>query len=597
VDAETRSSLALIAEGVTELVGFDVAAISVQVDGELEVVAVSGSDDARHALLGSRTQIPLTLDLIRLADTSGGLSFVPHERAADYLSRHGWTPDYQPLDADGAWHPEDMLFAPFLDAAGAVQGLLAVDLPSDGMRPGPAIRRQLEKYAVQAGRSIFTALERARLAEHVRLASQARQAVREAARQLSLEHLLAACQEQLVEGFGAAGMWIHTHDGESDDVPRGAVFARGGTIEQAVPAEIVAIAEVGARKAWEARRVDIVTSTRVEGSECTPAEIELIREVNRRLGVESTLFVPLGVGRSCVGSMALGRGPDDPEWTENDVAVALDVGSDLGHAIAHAQAFEREQALVRELQELDTYKSELIATLSHELKTPLTSILGNLELLERTEAVDSDGLRSLSAIERGTHRLVRLVEDLMLLAQIGDPGNALERRPVDLVGLVADVLVMTSVVVRQRGLEVVFDHDAAPVLASGDAGELDRLVTNLVSNATKYTAVGGRIEITLTRDGDQVVLRCSDDGIGISPQDQRGLFREFFRSTNPRALVVPGTGLGLTIVDRIVARHGGRISVSSALGEGTTFEVVLPAARLAGPVATAPAEQLAARRA
>jgi len=584
VDASTRSALELIAEGVTELVGFDVAAISVMIDDELEVVAVSGNDGARVSLEGSRTQIPLTMQLLEMSEDWGVLRFIPHERAADYLSRHGWTPDYEPLGIDDAWHPEDMLFAPFFDDVGAIQGLLAVDLPSDGMRPGPTKRRQLEKYAVQTGRAILTALERARLAEHVRLASRARQAVREASRELSLDRLLEECQQDLVDGFRASGMWIHIlQDAEGEPSPgteggHGVMWSRAHPVLDSLPPVAIAMAELGARRAWAARRVDIVSPTQGEEGVWAPDELASIRALLASSGVHTVLFVPLGEGRTCLGSMVLTRGVDDPDWTDNDVLVAFDVGHDLGHAIAHARAFEREQALVRELQALDTYKSELIATLSHELKTPLASILGNLELLEGTEAVSSDGLRSLSAIERGTQRLVRVVEDLMLLAKIGDPGNPLMARPVDVVAIVDDVLAMTAATVRQRSLDVSFDRRASPVLAAGDAAELDRVVTNIVSNATKYTEVGGRIEICVDRVGDAVVLTCTDNGIGISEEDQRRLFREFFRSTNPHALVVPGTGLGLAIVERIVERHGGRISVRSRLGEGTTFQVSLPAA-------------------
>jgi signal transduction histidine kinase len=123
-----------------------------------------------------------------------------------------------------------------------------------------------------------------------------------------------------------------------------------------------------------------------------------------------------------------------------------------------------------------------------------------------------------------------------------------------------------------------------PVVALGDAAELDRVVVNLVNNAVKYTHTGGTITITLRpadeEDGDGMVeLVVADDGIGIAEADHDRLFTEFFRSTNPAALARPGTGLGLTIVDRIVRRHGGRIEVDSELGIGTTFRVLLPAAR------------------
>jgi signal transduction histidine kinase len=111
----------------------------------------------------------------------------------------------------------------------------------------------------------------------------------------------------------------------------------------------------------------------------------------------------------------------------------------------------------------------------------------------------------------------------------------------------------------------------------GDPAEVDILVTNLVSNAIKYSDAGSTVTVALSRDDQWVVLSCEDQGIGISPADRRQLFREFFRSESPEVKAQPGTGLGLTIVDRIVTRHLGRIDVDSVLGEGSTFRVFLPA--------------------
>jgi signal transduction histidine kinase len=112
----------------------------------------------------------------------------------------------------------------------------------------------------------------------------------------------------------------------------------------------------------------------------------------------------------------------------------------------------------------------------------------------------------------------------------------------------------------------------------GAATELDQVVANLVGNAVKYTPDGGSVTVSLSRSGDEVVLQVADTGIGISAEDQEQLFTEFFRSNNPQAVAQPGTGLGLTIVARIVARHGGRLHLTSELGAGSTFRVVLPAA-------------------
>jgi signal transduction histidine kinase len=124
---------------------------------------------------------------------------------------------------------------------------------------------------------------------------------------------------------------------------------------------------------------------------------------------------------------------------------------------------------------------------------------------------------------------------------------------------------------------VATDLPTEAVTAWGDAVEIDRLVTNLVSNAVKYTPEGRRVDIRLRRTGERVVLEVADEGFGISPADQAQLFEEFFRSSNPAAAQQPGSGLGLAIVKRIVERHGGDIEVTSELGTGSTFRVTLPA--------------------
>jgi signal transduction histidine kinase len=185
---------------------------------------------------------------------------------------------------------------------------------------------------------------------------------------------------------------------------------------------------------------------------------------------------------------------------------------------------------------------------------------------------------SLNAMERGAHRLGRVIEDLLLLSKVGDPNYPVIPVAVDVRRTIEEVLDLSSVAAERKSITLHLDAPAEPVVAMGDAEELDRVCANLVSNAVKYTPEGGSVTVSLHRQDDQVVLSCSDEGIGISEADQEQLFREFFRSTNPVALAEHGTGLGLTIVKRIVERHGGRVEVHSELGRGSTFTVLLQAA-------------------
>jgi signal transduction histidine kinase len=295
--------------------------------------------------------------------------------------------------------------------------------------------------------------------------------------------------------------------------------------------------------------------------------------------MSSLVFVPLGAGPEHMGSLVLTRRDGAQEWSEIERAALLDIGHDLGRATLNARTFEREHALVTELQALDTYKSQLIATVSHELKSPLTTVAGHLEMLESdTLGIGDQAKPSLAAIGRASQRMSRVIEDLLLLRKIGEAERPLGHDPVDLVELVHDAVAMTALLAGSKHLRLTVDVPDSPVLATGEREELDKVLLNLVSNAVKYTPEGRSISINLAAYAEAVALVVADEGIGISEEDQACLFTEFFRSSNPEAVAQPGTGLGLTIVKRIVERHGGSIHVDSCEGAGSTFVVTLPAA-------------------
>jgi signal transduction histidine kinase len=566
--------LQLIAEGVTELVGFGVAVVSVVRNDQLEVVAVAGDEKVRSEIHGTRTPIRTLQAELDKADSWGLMQFVPHERLNDEVLATGWVPDIEPLEGPDAWHPLDLLIAPLYGSDGELLGTMAIDLPIDGRRPGPEQRRMLEKYAAQAGRAVVTALERERLAEQMRLATAARTIVRGASAQLSLDNLLAAVQPSLVQGFGATGMWIETFDESGGD---GILYAGDGS-RLTMPPALMQLAERAAHRCWSTQKAEVVAADLPTLTELDGAERELVLDFLDSIGVSSALFAPLGAGTECLGNMVLTRDAGLPDWTEVEMSAALDLGHDLGRAILNARTFEREHELVQELRALDIYKSQLIATVSHELKNPLTSIVGHLEMLEQVPDLDPLALSSVAAMDRAAGRLSRVINDLLLLSRVDDPTTPVVAVPVDLRAVLEDVLDVNAVSARNKELSIRVAAPEGEVLALGDHDELDRVCANLVSNAVKYTPAGRSVTVTIDQMGDRVMLAVADEGIGISAEDQEQLFSEFFRSANPEAYAQPGTGLGLAIVQRIVHRHHGRITVDSELGKGSTFTVELPAA-------------------
>jgi signal transduction histidine kinase len=575
-DSASRDTLQLIAEGVTEVAGFGIAAISVvRQDGALESVAVAGSEEARAELLGTRSTEARLLEELAKADDWGLLRFVPHERTDPGAGdTWGWVPDYEPIDAPDAWHPLDLLIAPLYADDGSLRGTLAMDLPVGGRRPDEAQRAVLNSYAEQAGRAVVVALEREALAEQVRMAEAARRIVRRASSQLSLGHIFSDSQDALIDGFRAAGMWIQTFGREGADT--GHIYSSDG-VDVELDDSMVKIAETAALLAWKQQQA-VVIAPDLPFDPLTADEARQVISFLRTIGVQSLLFIPLGAGPECLGNLVLTRLSGAPAWTEAEATTALDIGHDLGRAILNARIFQREHQLVQELQELDTYKGQLIATVAHELKNPLSSVLGHLEILEAAPDVTERTSSSLAAMDRGAQRMVKVIDDLLLLSKVGDPENPIIARPVDLSQVVDDVVDLVALSAQQKRIELRVELPEAPVMALGDADELDRLCGNIVSNAVKYTPEGGKVTVSLALVGDQVVFTCRDEGIGMSPDDVAHLGTEFFRTSNPLALSQPGTGLGIAIVRRIVERHAGRLDIDSELGAGSTFQVHLPAA-------------------
>ena len=581
---DLREILQTIADGVADVVGFEIAVIRyLNDDGMLECLAVAGADDAREQLLGSKTPVDQFLAEFDLADEWGILRFVPHYRLPE-SGGPGWIPDLAVSDDPNAWHPEDALFAPLSAPTGELIGMMAVDVPKDRRIPGKFQREVLEMYAVEAGIAINNAKQRARLAEQVRLASAVRTVMSTAGGDLDLDRLVEDSVKPVAEGLRARRMWIRAF---ADDSDRGAE-SRGGMYPPGeLPTgsdELTATARAAAIQCWAEQRVAVSTTAAPDPE--SRLDAPAAAEISARLhdsGEETLLFVPMGAGPQCLGYFVLTRTSEDPSWSAEETEAALEIGRELGRAVMHARLLERERQIVDELQALDRYKTQLIATISHELRNPLTSIMGHVELLE-TADLPHGTQQSLAAIGRNAGRLESLVDDLLLLSKVADPHRPLAPVEVDLTALVDEALDLLRVQADQRDLLLHHTISERPVTVWGERAELDRVVTNLVGNAVKYSPDGGTVTVAVSRGEERALLEVADEGLGISAEDQEQLFTEFFRSTNPDAVALPGTGLGLTIVQRIVERHHGSIDVESELGKGSTFRVTLPLrpARLSG---------------
>jgi signal transduction histidine kinase len=567
-DAGSRDALDLVASSVAEMVGFEIAIISVVRGEYMYSVSVEGSNEATEAMLGLATPVSMVHDELTRADDWGRFQFVPHDRVELDVQAVGWVPDIEPLDAPDAWHPLDLLIAPLRDEAGLMIGLLSIDVPTSGLRPDPTQRDLLERYVTQAERALRMAVQRDELAERIRLAEAARRVVRFATSQDDLASVLDDCRHPLLEGFRADFLAIRTY-------PNGN-FPAAGSPPTDLRADTIELIRSAARRAWSEQQV-VVSSPLVDPSPVlTDAEWGASQVALETLGLGTLMLVPLGAGRESLGHVILGRKDPSLHWSPDEQVSALDIARDIGQAVVNSRNLFQEQKLVTELRRLTTYKSEVLSTVSHELKNPLSAVTGYVEMLESDPSITGDARRSIEALDRAARRMGRLVDDLLLLAEVEDPEGDHTSEPMDAVPVLLDAVELTRVAATRRRLTLDVTAPEGEVLVCCDAGGLDRVLTNLLSNAVKYTPRGGRIALSLVEHDTEIELVVTDEGIGISADDQKRLFTEFFRSTNPQAVAQPGTGLGLTICRRIVERHGGRIEVESDLGAGSTFRVFLP---------------------
>ncbi len=252
----------------------------------------------------------------------------------------------------------------------------------------------------------------------------------------------------------------------------------------------------------------------------------------------------------------------------------------LRSELASRRAAEHERQHLSEqnerLRELDELKTRFLATVSHELRSPLTSIVSYADLIRDEGGLPPASARFLDVIARNAERITKLVGDLLLLSRIEAGMIPLELAPVSVAEVVAEAVQAAAPVAAKKGVALESAApDGPPVVA--DRARLVQVIDNLIANAVKFTDGGGRVQVTAAADAQGWRIDVSDSGIGIPPEEIARLFDRFFRASNAATDGRPGSGLGLSIVKEIAEMHGGRVEVTSALGAGTTVHLFLPA--------------------
>ena len=232
-----------------------------------------------------------------------------------------------------------------------------------------------------------------------------------------------------------------------------------------------------------------------------------------------------------------------------------------------------------ELQRVNKIRRDFVANVSHELKTPATSLRLLAESLEET--IDEDPAQArlfATQLKKETERLSQLITDLLDLTRLESEERVENPVPVDVRSVLMTVLARMRSVARRKNITLQWKRfgRATQYTVRGDETQLASMFTNLVDNAVKYTPSGGRVEVTGGFEGSEVVIRISDTGIGIPEGKLQRIFERFYRVDKARSKETGGTGLGLSIVKHVAENHGGRVAVESTPGEGSTFTVYLP---------------------
>lgn len=264
---------------------------------------------------------------------------------------------------------------------------------------------------------------------------------------------------------------------------------------------------------------------------------------------------------------------------ELDVRVQPAGGGELAEL---AVALNRLAATLQRAEEL---RQDATADLAHELRTPLSGIIGRIEAAQ--DGVMSDAPANLEAMHDEALRLRALVDDLTALGEAQRPGLLIEHNAVDLAELARTRVEMRRPAFEEKGVVLTVDTDTAVV--AGDPVRLGQVIDNLLSNAVRYTDPGGSVRVGVASRGNEVTLVVQDTGIGVSAEELPHVFERFWRSEKSRSRDRGGAGIGLAIVHALVTAHDGRVEVTSSPGHGSTFTVVLPRGAGRGRVSRAAA--------
>ncbi|HEX3084125.1 MAG TPA: GAF domain-containing protein, partial [Pyrinomonadaceae bacterium] len=297
----------------------------------------------------------------------------------------------------------------------------------------------------------------------------------------------------------------------------------------------------------------------------------------REHGVKSLLGVPLLLEGRVLGVIHVGRRAFRP-FTEDDTRLLELVAFRVALAIDNARLFEEERAARREAEAASRAKDEFLTTISHELRTPLTPIIGWIHMIRNGLLPEKESMHGLEVIEKNSHSLKRLINDLLDMSAILSGKMRVEKKPVALDMAVREAVEMVRPYANAHEvqLEVALDH-SLDATVTGDRARLVQTFSNLLDNAVKFSRARGKVKITCERNQNTATVRVEDEGRGISPDFLPFVFERFRQEDGSKTRAHGGLGLGLALVKSFVEAHQGTIEAASAgQGRGSRFTITLP---------------------
>lgn len=320
---------------------------------------------------------------------------------------------------------------------------------------------------------------------------------------------------------------------------------------------------------------------------------EFVKDI---FSVEHFVISPIITQHGILGIVFVGNSPNSFPITEGDEELISILANQISQSLENVRLFEevfrssksleskiqdRTKELASALEDvknISRIKSEFISAVSHELRTPLTSIKGYASLLMSGKLGDIPDLVKDRLVRINTHsdNLVKFINDLLDIARIESGKAEMNLSKIDPVQMIENVHDLLTPQLQAKNIQWKMDIDQSVDKISADQNQLERVLINLVSNAIKFTPDGGMISVKTQKLNDMIQIGVTDTGIGISDQDVKRLFDEFYRVDNQINQNLKGTGLGLSLAKKIVEAHHGKIKVTSQLNMGTTFSFTVP---------------------